>query len=122
MSGVIVVGLDGSDTSHAALRWAVEEAALRRTRIVAVHAWSFIPPQPMGDPGLLAMPAGDLAGQLTAEKDAANIVLSNAIESLDPKPGFESSSAPSKGTPARPSSPRASRRTLSSSARTDAPV
>ena len=79
MSGVIVVGLDGSDTSHAALRWAVEEAGLRGTRLVAVHAWSFIPPQPMGDPGLLAMPAGDLAGQLTAEQDAANDVLSSAV-------------------------------------------
>jgi nucleotide-binding universal stress UspA family protein len=89
MSGVIVVGLDGSETSHAALRWAVEEAGLRGTRLVAVLAWAFIPPQPMGDAGMLAMPAGDLAGQLTAERDAANVVVSNAIESLGSKPGFE---------------------------------
>jgi nucleotide-binding universal stress UspA family protein len=122
MSGVIVVGLDGSDTSHAALRWAVEEAGLRGARLVAVHAWSFIPPQPMGDPGLLAMPAGDLAGQLTAEKDAANVVLSSAIESLGSKRASRSSSEPSKAIPARLSSRRASRQTSSSWERMDAPA
>jgi nucleotide-binding universal stress UspA family protein len=99
MSGVIVVGLDGSDTSHAALHWAVEEAGLRGTRLVAVHAWSFIPPQPMGDPGLLAMPAGDLAGQLTAEQDAANDVLSSAVESLGSKPGLEIEQRTVEGDP-----------------------
>jgi nucleotide-binding universal stress UspA family protein len=82
VAGVIVVGVDGSDISQAALRWAAEEAQLRGARLVAVHAWAFIPPQPMGDPGLLAMPAGDLAGQLSAETEAANTVLSDAVESL----------------------------------------
>ena len=86
MSGTIVVGVDGSDTSHLALGWASEEAALRGARLVAVHAWSFIPPAPMGDPGLLAMPAGDLAGQLGAESDVANAILESALESLGQKP------------------------------------
>jgi len=86
VGGVIVVGLDGSETSHAALRWAVEEARLREAHLVAVHAWSFIPPQPMGDAGLLAVPAGDLGGQLTAERDTASLVLSDAIESLGSTP------------------------------------
>jgi len=80
MSGVIVVGVDGSETSYAALRWAAEEARLRSARLVAVYAWSFIPPQPIGDPGMLAVPAGDLPGQLEAERDAASTALDDAVE------------------------------------------
>ena len=37
----IVVGVDGSDTSLAALRWAVAEARLRGAEVDAVHAWSY---------------------------------------------------------------------------------
>ena len=80
MSGSIVVGVDGSDASRDALRWAAEEARLRSAPLVAVHAWSFVPAQPIGDPGMLAVPAGDLAGQLGAESDAAQIGLDQAVE------------------------------------------
>ena len=80
MSGPIVVGVDGSDASRDALRWAAEEARLRSAPLVAVHAWSFVPAQPIGDPGMLAVPAGDLAGQLGAENDAAQIGLDQAVE------------------------------------------
>ena len=80
MSGSIVVGVDGSDASHDALRWAAEEAKLRSATLVALHAWSFVPAQPIGDPGMLAVPAGDLAGQLNAETDAAQIGLDQAVE------------------------------------------
>jgi nucleotide-binding universal stress UspA family protein len=38
--GVIVVGLDGSKSSRAALDWALAEARLRGSSIRAVHAWS----------------------------------------------------------------------------------
>ncbi len=90
MSKAIVVGVDGSDASQEALRWAADEARLRSAPIVAVHAWSFIPPQPMGDPGLLAMPAGDLAGQLGAESEAAQSALEAAVaEVLDAESGIE---------------------------------
>ena len=82
MSGSIVVGVDGSDASQEALRWAVEEARLRSAPLVAVHAWSFVPPQPIGDPGMLAMPAGDLPGQLSAESEAARIALDSAVEGV----------------------------------------
>jgi nucleotide-binding universal stress UspA family protein len=37
--GTIVVGVDGSDRSLAALRWAVDEARLRDDRVLAVYAW-----------------------------------------------------------------------------------
>ncbi len=36
-------------------------------------------PQPLGDPGMLAMPAGDLAGQLGAESEAATSALEAAV-------------------------------------------
>jgi nucleotide-binding universal stress UspA family protein len=35
----IVVGVDGSNPSKEALRWAVEEARLRRAEVVALHAY-----------------------------------------------------------------------------------
>ncbi|WNZ06649.1 universal stress protein [Streptomyces sp. 11x1] len=35
----IVVGVDGSDASVAALRWAVRQAHAQRADVVAVHAW-----------------------------------------------------------------------------------
>jgi nucleotide-binding universal stress UspA family protein len=90
VSGVIVVGVDGSETSHEALRWAAEEARLRSARLVAVYAWSFIAPQPIGDPGMLAVPAGDLPGQLDAESEAAQGALDHAVEAvLGAEPGVE---------------------------------
>jgi nucleotide-binding universal stress UspA family protein len=82
VSGVIVVGVDGSETSHEALRWAAEEARLRSSRLVTVYAWSFIAAQPIGDPGMLAVPAGDLPGQLEAESDAAQVALDAAVDAV----------------------------------------
>ena len=38
--GRIVVGVDGSPASQAALAWAVDEAELRDCEVEAVHAWS----------------------------------------------------------------------------------
>ncbi len=90
MSKEIVVGVDGSDASHEALRWAAEEARLRFAPLVAVYAWSFIPAQPIGDPGMLAMPAGDLAGQLGAENEAARGALDAIVaEALGTDAGIE---------------------------------
>lgn len=37
----IVVGVDGSDSSVSALRWALREARLRGARVRVVHAWSY---------------------------------------------------------------------------------
>jgi nucleotide-binding universal stress UspA family protein len=36
----IVVGVDGSPESRAALAWALDEARLRGARVLAVHAWT----------------------------------------------------------------------------------
>jgi nucleotide-binding universal stress UspA family protein len=38
---VIVVGVDGSDESKEALRWALEEARLRQATLRAVNAWTY---------------------------------------------------------------------------------
>lgn len=90
VANAIVVGVDGSDASLEALRWAADEARLRATSLRAVHAWSFIPAQPLGDPGMLAMPAGDLAGQLGAESDAARSALETALsDALGSDPDVE---------------------------------
>jgi nucleotide-binding universal stress UspA family protein len=80
MAGRIVVGVDGSDAGDAALRWAADIARMREARLVAVHAWTFIPPAPLSEPGLIPIPAGDLAGDLEAERGAAEAVLDEALE------------------------------------------
>jgi nucleotide-binding universal stress UspA family protein len=38
---VIVVGVDGSEASKRALRWAIEEGRLRHVTVRAVHAWQY---------------------------------------------------------------------------------
>jgi nucleotide-binding universal stress UspA family protein len=38
----IVVGIDGSDASKAALRWAVEDARARGAEVVALHAYEVV--------------------------------------------------------------------------------
>lgn len=56
--GTIVVGVDGSDTSAAALRWALHQAALSGASVHAVTSWNY--PEFYGwDPGV---PASDFAG------------------------------------------------------------
>jgi nucleotide-binding universal stress UspA family protein len=40
----IVVGVDGSNGSSEALRWAIAEARRRSVPLRAVHAWSYSPP------------------------------------------------------------------------------
>lgn len=42
-SGRVVVGVNGTEASHFALRWAAEEARLRGADLVAAHAWQLHP-------------------------------------------------------------------------------
>jgi nucleotide-binding universal stress UspA family protein len=50
----IVVGVEGSDASAAALQWAVEEARLRGTTLRVVHSWTrLVASGPMGMPMLI---------------------------------------------------------------------
>jgi nucleotide-binding universal stress UspA family protein len=80
MAGTIVVGVDGSEAALEALRFAGEEAKLRGARLVAIHAWTYIPAPAVGDPGLLAMPEGDVPGMIEAQRDAADRELARAVE------------------------------------------
>jgi nucleotide-binding universal stress UspA family protein len=84
MAGTIVVGVDGSEPSHEALRWAAAEADLRGAKIVAVHVWTFVPPTPIGEPGMMPMPAGDYVGQMEAERNAAQAEVDDALSDVFP--------------------------------------
>jgi nucleotide-binding universal stress UspA family protein len=77
--GRIVVGVDGSEPSTAALRWAIEEARLREARLVAVHAWTFVSTPSLGDPGLAPVAATTLMDDLTIEREGAEHVLDEAL-------------------------------------------
>lgn len=79
MAGTIVVGVDGSPPAREALRWAVQEGELRGAAVVALHAWTFVPPAPIAEPGLIPLPPADLEGALEAESNAAQAELDAAI-------------------------------------------
>jgi nucleotide-binding universal stress UspA family protein len=85
MPGTIVVGVDGSAPSQAALRWAADEAKLRDARLVVIHAWVFVPPAPLAEPGLMPLPTADLPAQLEAQRDAAEAELGAAVEYVFPE-------------------------------------
>lgn len=63
--GLIVVGVDGSEGSREALRWAVDEAQLRGARVRVVHAWWAYPLRAPDDP------PDHVAGGLGADAPAA---------------------------------------------------
>ena len=76
----IIVGVDGSDSSRAALRWAYDEAAHHGASLKAVMIWH-APPLPGGPPydaqplpeGYESQPARDAAAvlkELTADLEA----------------------------------------------------
>ena len=68
----IVVGVDGSEESRAALAWAVEEGRLRQAPVLAIHAWEVpMVPAPTG----LVPPSVEVVGDLTElREDAASLV------------------------------------------------
>lgn len=70
----IVVGIDGSETAHHALAWAVSEARLRQAELEVVHAWQL--PHIGGDPYSVAFEPQPF------EEDARR-TLANAIEAQD---------------------------------------
>src|ERR1700730_2309947 len=67
----IVVGIDGSEGSKDALRWAVEDAQARGAEVVALHAYEVpvpapdaIPAAPVGLPALVAQAAPRSLGRV----------------------------------------------------------
>ena len=75
VAGRIVVGVDGSEAAVAALRFAVEEAKLRDATLVAVFAWTFVPPAAVGEPGVIPVAATTLMDDLDAERTGAERML-----------------------------------------------
>ncbi len=70
--GRIVVGIDGSESSHGALAWAAQEATLRGARLYLLHSWQFPPsPDPAG-----GIPHIDMEG-------VAKQILADAVATLD---------------------------------------
>jgi len=86
--GTIVVGVDGSESSKAALRFALEEACLRGASVLAVHASTFAHlaagfAMPL-EPGLrrrFRQEAEDLLDSVLSEvaADAADVKIERAV-------------------------------------------
>jgi nucleotide-binding universal stress UspA family protein len=74
----IVVGIDGSEESKNALRWAVDEARLRSAEIVAVHAWEAPPAIPEPGPA----PGFDLVGILPEVQEAGERLVTTVVNEV----------------------------------------
>jgi nucleotide-binding universal stress UspA family protein len=77
MSGRIVVGVDGSSSSKAALAWAVEQAGLTGSSVEAVIAWHYpvmVGGIPFAPIGVIDSPDyGDFAGQVLSDVIGATV-------------------------------------------------
>jgi nucleotide-binding universal stress UspA family protein len=76
---MIVVGVDPSDESRAALAWAVEEGRIRRVPVLAVHAWEL--PVIATTSGLVP-PEPEFAADLTQIRQAAEEVVAALVEEV----------------------------------------
>jgi nucleotide-binding universal stress UspA family protein len=68
-AGTVVVGVDSSAGSRAALRWAIDEGRIRGAKVVALHAWTtpFMGGEPMATAGLNPDVFADSANQILDE-------------------------------------------------------
>lgn len=84
----IVVGVDGSEPSRAALGWAVGEARLRGAAVDAVHAWTYpvygyaggMMPAPVIDRERLVGAAAAVLDEVCDSVDAAGVVVRRLLE------------------------------------------
>jgi nucleotide-binding universal stress UspA family protein len=93
-TNTILVGVDGSAASRAALEWAVEEARLRNARLHVVHTWTL----PVS---AYAAPVGAvLDGEvLDGVRDAAEQLVSAVLDDVDAG-GVEVDRSVVEGSPA----------------------
>lgn len=79
---VIVVGIDGSESSQRALEWAGEEARLRGATLKVIHAWF--------DPFVAGYFVAPAVYERAAMEEAAREVLEKAVASIpDGSPDLE---------------------------------
>ncbi len=69
----IVVGVDGSESSKAALAWAANEAKLRGCHVVAVLAWTPAVVTPGPWPGMVPVPTS-VDGEEDAKAELSSVV------------------------------------------------
>jgi nucleotide-binding universal stress UspA family protein len=74
----IVVGVDGSEASKRALRWAVDEAELRDAEVIAVHAWE-VPVTPLTIPPAASF---DVSGLVSDIHEAAEELVTKAVDEV----------------------------------------
>ena len=70
----IVVGVDGSENSRQALRWAIEQAEGRKAHLEVIHAWE----PPFGPTW------GTLGADLAAYQEQAQRLLHNEVSKVAP--------------------------------------
>jgi nucleotide-binding universal stress UspA family protein len=81
--GIIVVGVDGSASSRAALVWALAEARLRGSTLRAVHAW-MIPAMGSGEAPWALIPPGNYVDVSADEiEKATHEALDREIAAVD---------------------------------------
>ena len=73
---LIVVGVDGSEPAKRALRWALEEAKLRGTRLSVVTAWH-VPGYAHGAPGFVPILSTSVDAAI---REAAEAIANEAVE------------------------------------------
>jgi nucleotide-binding universal stress UspA family protein len=92
----IVVGVDGSTLSMAALRWALAEAARRHAAVDVVHAWSY----PMAAVTPYAGSTGPIISPEDVESAATHVVTSTMAEVADEVGALDVTSSLERGHPA----------------------
>jgi nucleotide-binding universal stress UspA family protein len=84
----IVVGFDGSDASKEALHWAVEEARLRGTKVLAVRAYENPVMPPVLDPYGAVPSVGPMPGiEPKVMRDSVTEGLARALAEAAPETG-----------------------------------
>jgi nucleotide-binding universal stress UspA family protein len=93
-SGKIVVGVDGSASAKAALRWAMRQAESTGSSVEAVIAWEY--PPAIGGFGFGPLPAM----MLNFDEIAAKTLADSIAEVVDPQTTVQLSTAVIEGHPA----------------------